>query len=253
MKRAIKNPYHTNHKVYIIIVAVSLTALYTEPYIASSQLSKNIENLSFGCIASAIVAWIIDCANVRIENQKAHNIYDNVYGDLKFNLLFYICTWARICSIAFREEKLESTLNDWFEWYTLTKTHFASSTPERQQSLIPFFMRELEYSINAVNKSIARITDQYYLLTINGVINDELESIIENYKFEFGAIDLNLYLKDGTDQLWSFLDAVNSDIYTYIGDWDDIRHYNYIRHRPRQNFFYDKGEVLRALSKARER
>ena len=64
MKRTIKNPYHTNHKVYIIIIVVSLIALNTEQYVTSSQLSKIIENLSFGCIASAVVSWIIDCANV---------------------------------------------------------------------------------------------------------------------------------------------------------------------------------------------
>ena len=56
-----------------------------------------IKNLSYGCIASTFVAWIIDCANTRHLNKKANNIYDAVYSDLKFRIGSYIETWAELC------------------------------------------------------------------------------------------------------------------------------------------------------------
>lgn len=251
MEQTIKNPYHVDHRIYITIIAVSVAALILGFQITLSDVKEAVKNLSYGCITSTVVAWILDCANVRLENKKAASTYNSIYQDLQFSLLDYIRTWAKICAIPFKGNGLENTRDNWFGWYELTKKYFADSPPEHQEALISFFTHQLQYSVDRVNHSIACITAQYHFLTVTGMINHELKSIIEDYKFEFSSIDWDLHMKGGADSFWEFMDAVNADIRKYIGNWKDIRYYNYVRFKPWQNFYSDKEEVLRAIQESK--
>ena len=49
-----------------------------------------LNNLSYGCIASVVVAWLIDCANVNNQNSKSAATYNLVFEDLKGNLVCFI-------------------------------------------------------------------------------------------------------------------------------------------------------------------
>ena len=73
MKRAISNPNRVHHTMYILIIAISVVALIisiTLPNFSCKLLEVTLEvlkNLSYGCIASTLVAWIIDYALLRTE------------------------------------------------------------------------------------------------------------------------------------------------------------------------------------------
>lgn len=260
MERTIENPYSTNKRLYICIIGISLTILIVSFIIGFAVLSEGdiiletvleiVKNLSYGCIASAVVAWIIDCADTKNENRKANQIYDAVYMDLKFQLKEYICVWASICAVAYKDEDYNGKRNTWFGWYECTRDKFIASTPERQEALICFFKDQLQCSIEKVNGAIDFLTTQYNTLIINGVINDDLWKIIEDYRFEFHAADMDLILKDGYSSFWAWMDAINKDIEQYISNWKDIKYYNFVRFRPRK-FYEDRKEVCRAILEAK--
>ena len=89
MKRAIENPYNVSHKIYIsliVIFAIILCTILFVPLGINALVIDIIKNLSYGCIASTVVAWLIDCANIRSANKKANNTYDAVYFDFKFRI-----------------------------------------------------------------------------------------------------------------------------------------------------------------------
>jgi len=77
MKRAISNPNRVHHTMYILIIAISVVALIisiTVPTFSCKLLEVILEvlkNLSYGCVASTLVAWRIDYVNVKKANQKA--------------------------------------------------------------------------------------------------------------------------------------------------------------------------------------
>ena len=107
MKRAIENPYNVSHKIYIILIAIFLLILCTilfAPLELNDIVVDIIKNLSYGCIASTVVAWLIDCANIRNANKKANNTYDAVYADLKFRIGAFIGVWAQLCKVCFKDK-----------------------------------------------------------------------------------------------------------------------------------------------------
>ena len=63
-----------------------------------------IKNLSYGCIASTIIAWIIDIVHTKNLNKTANTIYDSIYGDLQFHIGVFVATWAELCAAAFIEK-----------------------------------------------------------------------------------------------------------------------------------------------------
>lgn len=276
MNRTIENPYRVNKKLYICIISISLLTLLigisfenTAVLEWISEVVKNLsreriaftipkwgsdilKNLSYGCIASTVVAWIIDYSNVKDENRKANSIYDAVYWDLKVHIAAYIETWARLCAVAYKDKDFHEKANTWYGWYQTARDEFLSCNLESQEELICFFKDQLQYSIKEINESINRIRAQYCMLRINNVINDNLERIIEDYRFEFHVIHLDCFLKDGFDEFWKWMDAINKDLVKYINNWEDIRFYNYLSFKPLK-FYDDEKEVYKAVLKAREK
>lgn len=48
-------------------------------------------------------------------------------------------TWARLCSVAFKDEDYRQEKHTWIEWYEITKSKFAENDDSRQVELIHFF------------------------------------------------------------------------------------------------------------------
>jgi len=49
-----------------------------------------------------------------------------VYIDLKCQIMWYVETWARLCSIAYEDENYRQEKHTWIEWYEITKVNLQS-------------------------------------------------------------------------------------------------------------------------------
>lgn len=249
MEKTIKDPFKVNHRIYRLISTVSVLGIIigSAPLCAGyDMLFDIIKNISYGCLASTIVAWLLEVYNVRDKNQKANGLYDAVFFDLKFYIQKYIETWSEICVIAYKEDTNKEERHTWLEWYELSKLLFYKCDEKRQKEIMEFFIHQLRLAVEETNKVIQKIISQNYILTISDVYNDELKRILEDYRFEFYAADLELKHDNSCDKFWKSMDAINSDLMRYINAWIDIQFYNNVRFKP-YGFFDDKEEVLRAV------
>lgn len=226
--------------VLIMIIAV------ISNNITDSLISDIVKNLAFGCVASTIVALLIEIGNIKEKNGKANSVYDAVYNDLKCQIMWYVETWARLCSVAYKDEDYRQEEHTWIEWYEITKSKFAECDDTRQEELIHFFNEELMKSIGEIEKALKQIDSQQYILNINGIYDQNLGRILEDYSFEFYAAKLTLGREYDKDDFWSSFDAIKQDLVNYIYNWVDIRYYNYYRFKP-YNFHNDKTEIMRAM------
>lgn len=249
MKRHINNPYKMNWKMYSLIGGISVLIMIIAVIcndITDSLISDIVKNLSFGCVASTIVAILIEIGNIKEKNEKANSVYDAVYTDLKYQIMWYVETWARLCSAAFKEEDYRQEKHTWIEWYEITKSKFAESDDSRQAELIHFFNEQLMVSIDGIEKALRQIESQQYILNINGIYDEDLRTILADYSFEFYAAKLTLGRDYDKDDFWNSFDAIKQDLVNYIYNWADIRYYNYCRFKP-YNFYEDKTEIIRAM------
>ena len=58
-------------------------------------------------------------------------------------------------------------------------------------------------------------------------------------------IDVTMEMEYGQSEARKMMDAINEDLYKYIGDWKDIKYFNYIKFLPRR-FLSDTKEHARA-------
>ena len=258
MKRTIINPHKVNQKLYVFLVLLSLIILFISLTIQvnapkeSSSLSvfaDAIKNLSYGCIASTLVAWIIDIANTRNLNKKANDIYDSIYGDLQFRIGAFIATWAELCAVAFKDKNYYEEKYTWAAWYEITKENYHKCEPNQQKHLLDFFYGQLSYAEKEVNKSIEYLQSQRYMLTMNDAMNDEIDGILSDFQFEFHALALDLSHRDDPEMFWEHMDAIAKDLVNYIENWADIRYYNVLLFKP-YGFFKDLSERIAAMLKS---
>lgn len=249
MKRHINNPYKINWKMYGLIGGISVLILIIAVIcndITDNLISDIVKNLAFGCVASTIVALLIEVGNIKEKNEKANSVYDAVYIDLKCQILWYVETWARLCSVAYKDEDYRQEKHTWIEWYEITKSKFAECDDSRQEELLHFFNEQLMASIDGIEKALKQIDSQQYILSINDIYDENLRRILADYSFEFHAAKLTLGRDYEKDDFWSSFDAIKQDLVNYIYNWVDIRYYNYWRFKP-YNFYDDKTEIMRAL------
>ncbi|MBQ8860995.1 MAG: hypothetical protein IJ015_06660 [Ruminococcus sp.] len=238
MKQTIKNPHKVPHIKYILLIILFFATLSISLAITGCEkqfwvvFSDVIKNLSYGCVASTLVAWFIDCASVRSMNKKANGLYEAVYLDLKFQIAKFISSWSELCAVAFKDEDYYEEKKTWTEWYKVSKENFCKLDPDRQVELFIFFHSEIEYIEKKVSESIEEIYKQKYLLTINDLLNNKLKSILTDFKFEFYALHLDLSHKDDIKRFWEHMDAITSDLEKYINNWEDISYYNKILWKP---------------------
>lgn len=251
MNLTINNPHRVGHKKYKIIIAVSFFTL-TISFIISCVdckiiciLSDIIKNLSYGCIASTVVAWLIDYANVKNMNKKADEIYDVVYGDLKYHISCFASIWAEFCAVTYKDKDYNKEKNTWIDWYKIAKENF-DQLEERQEEIFEFYIQQLEYIITKIRTSIEKIDSQKYLLSINDLVSAQLEGIISDFKFEFGVLNVDDLKEKGYKQFWATMDVIILDLKKYINNWRDIQYYNYLVFRP-YKFFDDPNELRKAI------
>ena len=166
--------------------------------------------------------------------------------DLKFQIRWYVETWARLCSVAFKDEDYRQEKHTWIEWYEITKSKFAECDDNRQAELMQFFTEQLMDSIEGIEKSLTQIDSQQYILNINGIYDEGLRKIFGDYSFEFYAAKLTLGREYDKADFWKSFDAIKQDLINYIYNWVDIRYYNYCRFKP-YKFHDDKSETMRAM------
>ncbi len=204
-----------------------------------------LKNLGFGCVASTIVALLIEIGNVKEKNEKANNVYCAVYADLQHQIMWYIKTWARLCGVAFKNEDYDNQKHTWIEWYEITKKNFAECDASRQAELFAFFKDELLFSIDRIERTLKLIDQQQYILNISGIYDEELKNILNNYSFEFYAARLSLDERNDSEYFWNSFDAIKDDLEKYIYNWVDIRYYNYCKLGTK--LFVDKEEIAYAI------
>ena len=152
MKKTIKNPYKVSNKIYIVLLCVSVLVLIISMFFlqASCAFLINVgdifKNLSYGCIASTIVAWLIDCANIRNMNKKANNVYDAIYADLKFQISYYIGLWAQICAVVYKDVDYHQEQKGWKDWYYTVKENYLKSEEKRQEEIFRVLQDQLSAS-----------------------------------------------------------------------------------------------------------
>lgn len=256
MRKAIEKPFRVNNKLYGIITIISCVgiglACYYENESASATVNVMkdiIKNISFGCLASTVVAWLLEIYNVREKNQKVDQVYDAVYIGLKVKIQFYIQIWSELYQVGFGCEKDEK--HTWLEWYGKCKELFKESEKEKQERLLTFFMSEVERAIERTREELQKLREQKYILVINDVCDQLLRSIIEDYYSEFYGAGV-LLRREGinAEDFWKHMDAINDDLKQYIDNWVDIRYYNEMRFAPYQ-YMLDKKEIARAILKTR--
>lgn len=254
MKRHINKPYKMNWKMYGLIGGISvLIMIIAVIYNAftHSLISDVVKNLAFGCVASTLIALLIEVGNIKEKNQIANSVYDAVYIDLKYKILWYVETWSRLCCVAYEDENYRQEKHTWIEWYKITKGEFAKCDVNRQEELMYFFNEQLISSIDWIEKALKQIERQQYILNINRIYDENLRGILEDYSFEFCAAKSTLKRGYDKDCFWKYFDAINTDLVKYIYNWVDIRYYNYCRFAP-YNFHGDKTEIMRAMRESEQ-
>lgn len=252
MKKTIKNPYKVSNKIYVILLSVSVLILITSMFFSQASCALLIKigdifkNLSYGCIASTIVAWLIDCANIRNMNKKANNVYDAIYADLKFQISYYVGLWARICAVVYKDIDYYQEQKTWKDWYCTVKENYKNSEEQQQEEIFRFLHDQLKDCVEKVNKSIEEIYNQRYLLIINDLHDSKMEQIIADFKLEFYALESTLSIVSDTDTFWSHMDAISSDIEKYINEWIDISYYNKLKFKPFK-FHSDRNATIKAI------
>ena len=249
MKKHIGNPYKVNWKMYNLICGMSILMMIFAVYWNNSTkscISDIIKNLAYGCVASTIVTLLIEIGNTKEKNEKANSIYNAVLFELQYQILDYVETWSRLCCVAFKGKNYREEKHTWVEWYEITKSEFEKCDENRQRELIKFFIEQLLYGVNEVDKAIKRIDDQQYLLNINNIYDESLKNILSDYKFEFYAAKLTLEESYDKEYFWNSFDAIKQDLINYIDNWIDISYYNYYKFKP-NNFNDDKTEIVNAI------
>lgn len=249
MRKHINNPHKLNWKMYSLIGGISVLIMIVAVIwndCTENIISDIVKNLAFGCVASTIVALLIEVGNIKEKNEKTNNVYDTVYRELQFCIMHYVEIWSNLCSVAYQDKDYEKEKHTWNEWYEITKSEFSKCDESKQADLMNFFREELLYTVEGIEKAIKKINEQQYILSINDICDDRLKHILADFSFEFYGTKLALKRKDNKEDFWSLFDAITQDLINYINNWVDIRYYNYCRFKPYE-FFDDETEIMRAM------
>lgn len=255
MLTSFKTPYKVNKPFYIILTVVLIVTLIFSVILSNctfniiKAISEIVKNLAYGCIASTIVAWLIDEINIRDKNEKAQKIYFEVFTQLECTLSSYIGLWAEAYYCLSHSEKELLAKHTWIEWFELCKNLVLREENEQIEDQLAFIISHLENVVTQINTSIGYIKSQYVILEINDVLNDEIREIIRNFNFEFGHLDFKLLIKDGPEEFFKWLTAINNDVERYIWDWRDIRFFDYVHFSP-YRLLDDKSEIRFAIKQA---
>lgn len=74
--------------------------------------------------------------NVKEKNNKANNLYEMIYSDLKINILWYLNGWAQFCNIVYKDKEYKDEKHTWTEWYGIVKNRFIELDDKRQEQAL---------------------------------------------------------------------------------------------------------------------
>ena len=250
-KQQIKNPYKISYKLYLFLIIISIIIMYIGYTININNyqfVSEIIKNVGFGSLASTFVAFIIEIGNVKDQNKKANDLYRSTYIELQCSILRYIKVWSVFCCVVDHSKDYKTIKMNWIEWYELSKKIYSKSRKKRKNELIEFLKKDLLlHSIEDVNNSINKILNQKNLLEINDLYNNDLNSILKDFEFEFRCAKQELESENSIDDLWKSFDALNKDFVNYIDNWKDIKYYNNLKFDAYSCF--DKSQYVKAIIK----
>ena len=256
MKQEIKNPYKLNIKLYFLLLIIFILSLYIGIKLQIQGQCKIaadiIKNLSFGGIASTIVAMIIEIGNIREKNERFNNTYLFMYSELMFNIRKYIGCWSEICCIILGKSNLKNKKLRWIEWYELAKETLSKRDNSQYDETLKFLRTMLCMDVDYVNKSLHVILEQKAILKINDIYDTNMDKIIRNFLFEFECMKKELERISELTEFWRVLDALNKDIKNYINDWSDIKYYNYLEFKPYE-FYENYEDIIFAIKKSTEK
>lgn len=244
MFEKIKGLYKVNHKFYMLLLAIFILSLMISFDLPTHDCQDIIKNLSYGCIASTFIAWLIEIENAKGQNLKYMTIYYSIYSDFKFQVTLFLRIWAEICKVCFKESEYENEFHTWIEWYTIFKKEIESLDTNKQAELIEFTKRELTYPTKKGLDSLQQIMSQKYFLYSNDLLDDKINGILEDFEFEYKALDMCIS-KDNDDVI-KYIDAISDDFIKYIERWKEISYYNNLKFKP-YCFNEAKNEYLKKM------
>ena len=244
MKKNCNKPYNVNHRLYICLTILFTITLFISLCMPDDNWYQNIHdilnNLSYGCIASVVVAWLIDCANVNNQNKKSAAIYNLVFEDLKGNLVCFIGTWANICYQSFNKFDYHREKHTWIEWYDIFKENYEKMEDNEEKcKIIEDVSNKLQLSIKSFKASYHELMSEQFLLATNELINLDLRYTLRSIEQEFAFLDYQLHVED-SDKI-KLLNIVCKNIEFYINQWDDIKHFNSVSFSPQKFYLAEKG------------
>ena len=251
MNNKINKPYKLNWLLYLSLMFASTVLMILGTYLQEVKekvLADIILNIGLGCFASTIVALIIEFGNIKERNEKHNDIYMLVYSDLQFSIMKYIECWSEFCSVAGRENDYRNKEFKWKEWYEITREIFADCSENKKTELLDFLKDILSNNIKYINEHINYIMAQRNILEIHDLYNNDLNSIIKDFKFEFYCAEKEVEKNKEVEDFFKTFDAINEDITRYIEQWQDIRFYNNIKFKPYKFFESLKLKVRKNIS-----
>ena len=107
------------------------------------------------------------------------------------------------------------------------------------------------YNLDVIEKSIDYINKQQFILSINELYDENLKSIIENFKFECYGAKSFLKINFNSEKFWKSFDAINEDLKKYIYSWTDIQYYNYYKFKP-FDILTNKSDIRTAIIESKK-
>ncbi|MFR8367494.1 MAG: hypothetical protein ACLVBF_13425, partial [Faecalibacillus intestinalis] len=155
------------------------------------------------------------------------------------------------CNIVYKDKEYKDEKHTWTEWYGIVKNRFIELDDKRQEQALEFFKDELIYNLDVIEKSIDYINKQQFILSINELYDENLKSIIENFKFECYGAKSFLKINFNSEKFWKSFDAINEDLKKYICSWTDIQYYNYYKFKP-FDILTNKSDIRTAIIESKK-
>lgn len=195
-------------------------------------------NLSCGCISSVLIAWLIECFNVRNKNIETRMIANYVYSDLKHRLVDYFEMWASICNKYFSNLIAKNKKNTWYEWLIIFETNYQTvENDQLKEKILSTILDNLSSIIKDMELEIEELRKQKNLLFISNIIDiDELVNILELY---LELLYLHDYISLTAFDIGDYFDDLKS-VKEYISNINSFSYLNDIRFEPKD--FYKEEE-----------
>ena len=203
-----------NWLLYLILGVLSIGI------IAASLLVRNcdewftiISGIGCGALASVLIAYLIELANVSQKSRKNISIFESYFGKLYFSFAQLLSSFVIACD---KENRKEIGELYWFNWLgRLTEEQIAHPTPSVKSFLIDKF--------KDTQTELAKIEDSKLLLLGQDLIEDmEIIDLME-IKLDLSVIESEL---SASETNWSNIKLIIPELKEHIGKSEVLKKYN---------------------------